>query len=208
MLDPISHHWFERHPVAVAFDLLGCMLLVDRDDQMTSGRIVEVEAYAGPDDLASHAGTLRAGKSALHGESGLLYMYRSYGIHTMLNIVAHGPSAAGAVLIRAVEPVAGLEIMQARRGSRDATSLASGPGNVGQAMGFRLSDNGVDLQKSSWIDLKPGPPPSRIWAGPRIGISRSVARPWRLFDADSAFVSSHRRGNPVESIPDLISVND
>ncbi|MEJ7839688.1 MAG: DNA-3-methyladenine glycosylase [Thermomicrobiales bacterium] len=208
MLAPHDRQWFERHPFVVAFDLLGHVLSVDRDGDMTSGRIVEVEAYAGPDDLASHAGTLRAGKSALNGESGVLYMYRSYGIHTMLNIVAHEPAEAGAVLIRAIEPVDGHDIMQARRGSSRVDMLTSGPGNVCQAMGFRLSDNGVDLQKSSWIDLKPGPPPSRIWAGPRIGISRSVARPWRLFDADCPFVSSHRRGNPVESIPELIAANE
>jgi DNA-3-methyladenine glycosylase len=189
--------WYERHPLAVAFDLLGQVFVVERDGTCTSGRIVEVEAYAGPDDLASHSGRLKRARPMLFGEVGRLYMYRSYGIHTMLNIVAHEPGTAGAILIRALEPVDGIAIMQARRSVEFLRSLTRGPGVLCQALGLRLDDNDLDLLVSREIRLESGTPAESVVAGPRIGITRSVEHPWRLFDADSPFVSAHRRGVPV-----------
>jgi DNA-3-methyladenine glycosylase len=189
--------WFERHPLAVAFDLLGQVFVAERDGACASGRIVEVEAYAGPDDLASHSGRLKRARPMLFGEVGRLYMYRSYGIHTMLNIVAHEPGMAGAILIRALEPVDGIAIMQARRSVESLRSLTRGPGVLCQALGLRLADNDHDLLARSEISLEPGEPVESVIAGPRIGITRSMEHPWRLFDADSSFVSAHRRGVPV-----------
>jgi DNA-3-methyladenine glycosylase len=190
--------WFERHPLEVAFDLLGMEVAVERDGTRTSGRIVEVEAYGGMTDPASHATFLKAGKIALFGEPGRLYMYRSYGIHTMLDFVAHEPGVAGAILIRALEPLTGIPLMQARRGTDRLRSLTTGPGVLCQAMDLRLTDNGYDLVNGSEIQLLPGTPPDLVIAGPRIGISRAVDHPWRLFEAGSPFVSSHRRGELVD----------
>ena len=197
-MDPSNRKWFERHPLLVAFDLLGMEIIVEREGARSSGRIVEVEAYGGPDDLASHASNLKAGKVALYNEVGRLYMYRSYGIHTMLNIVAHEPDIAGAILIRALEPLAGIPFMQERRGTEKLRLLTTGPGVLCQALGLRLTDNRYDLLEESSIRLVPGTPSARVMCGPRIGISKSIDHPWRLFDADSSFVSSHRRGAPVD----------
>jgi DNA-3-methyladenine glycosylase len=189
--------WFERHPLAVAFDLLGQVIVVEREGSKTSGRIVEVEAYAGPDDLASHSGRLQRGRQFLSGQPGRLYMYRSYGIHTMLNIVAHEPGTAGAILIRALEPTNGIAVMQSRRSVERLQSLTTGPGVLCQALGLRLGDNDVDLIGSKEIRIEPGAKVENVIAGPRIGITRSIDHPWRLFDADSPYVSSHRQGVPV-----------
>lgn len=192
--------WFERHPLFVAYDLLAGVLQVERDGISTSGRVVEVEAYSGPNDLASHAGKYQTSRSSLFGEPGRLYVHRSYGIHTLVNVVAHGPQEAGGVLFRALEPVAGLEEMRIRRGDR-AGSLASGPGSLSQAMGLRLEDNGTDLLTASWISLETCGREAQVMAGPRIGISKGLGVNWRLFCQDSDHVSVHRRGI-------LISHND
>lgn len=193
-----NREWFERHPLAVAFDLLGMEIVVERDGARTSGRIVEVEAYGGPDDFASHANNLKAGKAALYNEVGRLYMYRSYGIHTMLNVVAHEPDVAGAILIRALEPTTGIPTMQERRQTEKLRLLTSGPGVLCQSLGLRLTDNRYDLIEETSIRLVAGTQPIRVMCGPRIGISKSIDHPWRLFDADSSFVSSHRRGQMVD----------
>lgn len=189
--------FFQRHPLIVAFDLLGYEVTVERDGCRVSGRIVEVEAYAGPEDPASHAGRYRAGSTALASSPGLLYMYRSYGIHTMWNIVAHEPDQSGAVLIRSVEPTAGHAVMRERRGPK-AKRLASGPGSVCQALGFRLSDDGADLLSIDWLRLSAHSSCVVVLAGPRIGIARGMSAPWRVFDGGSADVSAHRRGSPVD----------
>lgn len=189
--------FFQRHPLLVAFDLLGYEVTVERDGSRVSGRIVEVEAYAGPEDAASHAGRYRAGTAALASSPGLLYMYRSYGIHTMWNIVAHVPDHSGAVLIRAVEPTTGEAVMRERRGPR-AKRLASGPGSVCQALGLRLSDDGTDLLSIDWLRVSARPGYAVVLAGPRIGITRGLSAPWRVFDGGSVDVSAHRRGSLVD----------
>ncbi|HEV2065739.1 MAG TPA: DNA-3-methyladenine glycosylase [Thermomicrobiales bacterium] len=189
--------FFQRHPLIVAFDLLGHEVTVERDGARVSGRIVEVEAYAGPEDAASHAGRYRAGSAALASSPGLLYMYRSYGIHAMWNIVAHEPNQLGAVLIRAVEPMAGEAVMRERRGPK-AKRLASGPGSVCQALGLRLSDDGADVFAIDWLRLSARSACDVVLAGPRIGITRGLSAPWRVFDGGSPDVSAHRHGSPVD----------
>ncbi len=198
----LTREFFERHPLLVAFDLLGWVVTVDRDRTSVSGRIVEVEAYAGREDLASHAGKYRAGAMALGSMPGTLYMYRSYGIHTMWNIVAHDEGHSGAVLIRAVEPISGQEIMRERRGPK-AAKLASGPGALCQALDLRLADNGVDLLSVDWIRLYRQEACAAMIAGPRIGISKGLSARWRLFDPNSWEVSAHRQGEIVNR--DIIS---
>lgn len=192
----LKRDFFVRHPLAVAFDLLGRTVTVDRDGGVVSGRIVEVEAYTGPEDPASHAAKYRTGVAALSSLPGTLYMYRSYGIHTMWNIVAHEPGAYGAVLIRAIEPVDGEAIMRERRGAT-VRKLASGPGSLCQALDLRLSDDRADMLAIDWLTLAPGHPCEAVLAGPRIGISTGLRAMWRLFDANSRHVSAHRRGDIV-----------
>ena len=202
---PFGRSWFERHPLLVAYDLLGSTLGVERDGVATRGRVVEVEAYAGPYDLASHSGKYRAARASLFGEQGRLYIYRSYGIHTMLNIVAHEPGEAGGILFRALEPCAGVDAMRARRGDR-ATRLATGPGSLCQAMGVRLDDDGTDVIDSSWLRLDVADRIEAAMASPRIGVSKGLSVNWRLFDSTSALVSVHKRGIPIvrDDLEDMI----
>src|SRR5690625_5301720 len=145
--------WFTRHPVEVAWDLIGCVLTVSRDGEAVAGRSVEAEAYAGPTDPASHASRLKRARAAMAGPPGTIYTYVAYGIHTMLNIVAHEAGQSGGVLLRAVEPLAGLEIMRHRRNGVADVRLAQGLGRLGQAMGIQLTDLGTDVLESEAFDI-------------------------------------------------------
>lgn len=180
--------------------LLGWLVVTELPEGRTVGRIVETEAYLGPDDPASHAASRRNGRvTAMWGDVGIAYVYRSYGLHAMLNVVAKPPGAVGAVLIRALEPVAGLEVMQRRRGQDDPRALCSGPGKLCRAMGVSLADHGRDLLTDGRLWLATGSPPATVHHGCRIGISRATDWPLRYWDADSPFVSAHRRGGPYHS---------
>lgn len=177
--------------------LLGWLVVAESPEGITAGRIVEAEAYGGPDDLASHAAMYRTERVAIMaGEPGLAYVYRSYGVHAMLNVVAHPSGGVGAVLIRALEPVVGLDLMTARRGTADPRALCSGPGKLCQALGITLDAHGTDLLAGAPLRLEPGPAPVQIDHGGRIGISRAVEAPLRFWEAGSPFVSAHRRGAP------------
>jgi DNA-3-methyladenine glycosylase len=205
----LDRAFFARPTVIVARDLLGAVLHTHLPEGDTAGRIVETEAYLGADDLASHASRLKAGRvRSMYGEPGIAYVYRSYGMHAMLNVVTEGEGAAGAVLIRALEPLTGLDLMAARRGTSDERLLCSGPGRLCQAMGIRLDHHGVDLTESDEIFLTPGEPPASISASGRIGVSRGREEPWRFFVTDSRFVSAHRRGDIVEVIEQTSSNSD
>lgn len=189
--------WFERHPVQVAFSLVGAVLVVDRDSTRVSARIVETEAYGGAEDDASHATMYKAGREALQSDPGGLYMQRSYGIHTMTNIVAHDRGCLGAVLLRAADdPVEGLELVRGRRAPRQ-TRLLVGPGCLSQGMGTRMSDMLTPLGAGSRIWIAPGTPVMEIRASSRIGIGQATEAHWRFLDANSACVSKHRRGDIV-----------
>lgn len=171
--------------------LLGFLLRTETEDGVAIGRIVETEAYLGPEDPASHAAMYRTERVAIMGgDPGLAYVYRSYGVHAMLNVVAHEPGAVGAVLIRAVEPLVGLDLMAARRGGfpEHLRALCSGPGKLAQAFGVIVDDHGRDLLADPRLCLIPAPPlpPDAIAHGPRIGISKAV-------DAELRFWV---RGNP------------
>ena len=168
-------------PPTAARGLIGWTLLVDG----VGGPVVEVEAY-GPGDAASHTWPGLTGRNAvLFGPPGRFYVYLSYGIHWCVNIVC-GPEGVGAgILIRAIEPVEGIETMRERRGGR--SDLTSGPGRVGQALGA-----GPHLLGRP-ADLRPPDRPRRVVATTRIGISRDVHREWRFLDPDSPFVSHRQR---------------
>ena len=198
--------FFSRHPVLVAHDLIGCTLAVTRNGMIAGGRIVETEAYAGPRDAASHSARFRVARDIMSRQPGTVYVYRSYGIHVCLNLVAHMPGDSGAVLIRAIEPEVGIDVMQRRRGNVPTSGLLRGPGNVGQALAISLADSGTDSLDGTWLRLESGQPAPPVLASPRIGISKAIECPWRFFDPASAAVSGHRRGELVTGtdIPRLI----
>src|SRR5690606_27538077 len=132
--------FYERPVVDVARDLLGCLLVSQHDGITTAGLIVETEAYAGPDDPASHAAFRRNGTvTAMWGPPGRAYVYLAYGVYPCFNVVTGPEGEAAAVLIRAIAPVAGIEHMAVRRGGADGPRLASGPGRLAVALGITLA---------------------------------------------------------------------
>lgn len=188
--------------MVVAKSLLGCILHTVSPEGETSGQIVETEAYLGADDPASHAARLKSGGVlSMAGPPGIAYVYRSYGIHAMLNVVAEPEGRVGAVLIRALAPLSGLDLMRERRGVSGERVLCAGPGRLCQAMGIRLDHHGTDLTTSDDICLTAAPPPGTISAGERIGISRGREAPWRFFATHSRFVSAHLRGQVIAAAP-------
>jgi len=189
--------FFARPAVEVARDLIGRVLHVRDGAGVLVGTIVETEAYGGETDLAAHASFRRNGNvRVVWGTPGLVYMYTAYGLHAMLNLVTDGEGQAGAVLIRALEPVAGIETMRVRRPGIPDARLCAGPGSLCRALGISLADQEMDTVTSDRLWLTAGEAPRDPRAGVRIGITRAVERPWRFFDAASRSVSAHRRGEP------------
>jgi DNA-3-methyladenine glycosylase len=168
----------------VAPELIGVTLLVDG----IGGRIVEAEAYD-QEDPASHGYRGRTERNAsMFGLPGRAYVYRSYGIHWCLNLVCEAEGVASAVLIRALEPVYGLDEMRARRAVEDPRLLCSGPGKLSQALGVTREHDGLRLDRPPF-ELRPREHPVEIVAGKRIGITKASERPWRYTEAGSRFVS-------------------
>ncbi len=185
--------FYARATTDVARALLGQIVVSATPAGRTAGRIVETEAYLGPDDPASHAARLRTGRvAAMWGEPGIAYVYRSYGIHAMLNVVTEPAGATGAVLIRALEPVTGIPLMQHRRGLADVRQLCSGPGKLCQALGIALDWHATDLVTSDRLWIAPGPAITAISVSSRIGISRGQEHPWRYWATGNPNVSAHR----------------
>lgn len=180
--------FFARGTLAVARDLLGCYLVHDGPGGRTVGRIIEVEAYRGPRDPASHAYRRTARSEVMWGPPGTAYVYFSYGNHACMNVVAEPEGRAGAVLLRALEPVAGIGLMRRRRGTDDLRLLASGPGRLTQAMGITLEHNRADLVRGP-LYLARGPRPQAIATAPRIGISMATDVRWRFVERGSPFLS-------------------
>jgi DNA-3-methyladenine glycosylase len=191
----LDRDFYTRPTLDVARSLLGCVVWTSKQDGETNGRIVEVEGYLDASDLASHAARLRHGRVlSMSGPPGIAYVYRSMGIHAMLNVVTEPEGCTGAVLIRALEPLSGLELMRARRGVNDVRLLCSGPGRLCQALGIGLDDHGTDLTASDRIWIVAGSGVGSVSVSGRIGISRAVVEPWRFFETGNRFVSVHRRG--------------
>jgi DNA-3-methyladenine glycosylase len=184
----LERGFFDRSVHLVARELVGCRLFFDG----VGGIIVETESYE-RDDPACHAYVgLTDRTEVLFGPPGRAYVYLSYGIHSLLNFVAEPEGDAAAVLIRALEPSAGLETMRARRGNRPDGELCSGPGKLTEALGIGLERNGADLGSDPFLLLAPDGPAPEVVTGPRIGITKAVDRPWRFSAAGSRFVSRPR----------------
>jgi DNA-3-methyladenine glycosylase len=180
----LTRRFFDRSVHEVAPDLIGVTLLVDG----VGGRIVEVEAYD-QEDPASHAfrgPTPRNG--VMFGPAGHAYVYRSYGIHRCLNLVCDAPGRAEAVLVRALEPTAGVDAMRRRRGIDAERALCSGPGKLCQALGVTYEHNGLPLDEAPF-ELRARSETPAIATGPRIGLTRATERAWRYGLAGSPFLS-------------------
>jgi DNA-3-methyladenine glycosylase len=202
-LRPLAREFFARPTPEVARDLLGIWLCRRTDEGLTCGRIVETEAYGGPDDLASHS---RAGRTRrttpMFGPGGHAYVYLIYGMHECLNVVAYHGAEAGAVLLRALEPTVGVELMRQRRGRATDPDLrlASGPARLCQAMAVDRSLDSHDLTQADqlWLAHSDIPAePLEIATGPRIGVDYArdgwAARPWRFWLAGNPSVSRSPR---------------
>lgn len=172
--------------------LLGQILCSRTPEGVTKGRIVEVEAYLGPDDRGAHSygGVPTPRTQIQYGPGGYSYVFLIYGMHSCMNVVAAGPGQPEVVLLRALEPLEGQELMAARRKSRD---LCAGPGKLCKAMGITKAWNGLDLCGDQlWMEAGEPVPPENIALSPRVNIDYAgadVARPWRFFVKDSPFVS-------------------
>jgi DNA-3-methyladenine glycosylase len=191
----LGREFYARPTREVARGLLGQVVVSRTEEGIAAGRIVETEAYLGADDPASHAARLRAGRvEVMWGEPGIAYVYRSYGIHAMLNVVAEPKGRTGAVLVRALEPLAGSDLMRRRRGVDNDRLLCSGPGRLCQALGIGLDRHGTDLVTSERLWIARGSAVAEVCTSSRIGISRGQEHDWRYWEAGNRYVSAHRRG--------------
>jgi DNA-3-methyladenine glycosylase len=198
--------FYRRPTLEVARDLLGKLLVHRSSEGLTSGFIVESEAYIGESDPACHAALGQTPRNEpLYGEPGHAYIYLNYGVHSLVNAVTEDAGTPAAALIRALEPVSGIDLMQARRRrSRGierpdlrTDELCRGPGNLARAMGITLDDNRLDLTRragaSLWIEDR-GKTIQDIGWSPRIGIRVGTDRLWRCFVIGHPCVSGMRAG--------------
>jgi DNA-3-methyladenine glycosylase len=179
----LRKEFFARSVHDVAPELVGVTMLVDG----VGGRIVEVEAYDHEDPAAHGYGGRTARNASMFGPPGHAYVYRSYGIHWCLNFVCEDEGVASAVLIRALEPTHGLDVMVARRGAAEPRLLAAGPGRLCQALGITGKLDGARLDRSPFeLYVRDE---VEVDQGPRVGITRAAERPWRYGEAGSKFLS-------------------
>ena len=185
----LTRRFFERYTSGVAKALLGTILVRVLDGERLSGTIVETEAYRGSGDPASHAYGGRTKRNALmFGEGGHAYIYFSYGFHWCLNLTTEPAGSAGAVLVRAVEPIEGLEKMLRIRGLDSNEHVADGPGKLTQALGIDSDLNGEDMVTSNRLFVEEGEGVEKILASSRVGIRRGVEFKWRFFVKGNRFI--------------------
>jgi DNA-3-methyladenine glycosylase len=192
----LPHSFYARPTLTVAEDLLGKVLVHRARQGNASGVIVETEAYIGEDDPACHASFGRTARSEpLFGPPGFAYVYLNYGIHYLMNAVTEADGYPGAVLIRALQPLDGVELMKKRRAPDgrdiDEHDLCRGPGNLTRALGITIKDNRLDLTASTLTIEDRGISVGAIATGPRIGIRVAVERPWRYWVEGHRSVSAH-----------------
>jgi DNA-3-methyladenine glycosylase len=189
----LPRSFYEQNTIDVAKQLLGKYLIRKHANGDTVGRIVETEAYVGPHDLACHASKGRTARTeVMFGPAGRAYVYFIYGFYNMLNLVTEANDYPAAVLIRAVEPMEGIELMKARRNSGVLRNLASGPGKLCQAFAIDRSLNGADLRGDILYVEGRGDPVPKFKATPRIGVDYAgkwKSKPYRFLVRGSEFVS-------------------
>ena len=178
----LPQRFYQREVTLVARDLLGMHLVRQVGDQRVSGMIVETEAYRGEEDLACHA---RHGKTprteVMYGEAGRAYIYFTYGMHWLLNVVTGDVGFPAAVLLRAIVPLEGIAIIAANRAGRPEKEWCNGPAKICQALQITGAMNGIDLTSNHsglWIEEAQAVPDTRVVTGTRIGIG-SVPEPWK-----------------------------
>ena len=180
----LSRDFYNRSTLTVARELIGARLVRILEGQKLVGLITETEAYISQKDLACHAKAgLTQRTAVMFGEAGHAYVYFTYGNHWMLNVVTERVGYPAAVLIRAIQPIEGVDVMMERRSGRDTF----GPGKLCQAMGITKSENGVDLTETSgglWIEAGVKVPNSLVTKGPRVGLNNTpepwLSKPWRF----------------------------
>ena len=196
-MKPLPRSFFSRPTRTVARELLGCRLVRQLNGDRLAGIVVEAEAYIGEQDQACHA---KVGKTprtqVMYGPAGFSYVYFTYGMHWMLNVVTETEGFPAAVLIRAIQPVEGIDVMQQLRGGKNLGNLCNGPAKLTQAMGIARGQNSLDLcRPSSELCIEPGINFSRnvIACSPRIGLGETPepwrSKPWRYLVKDNPFVS-------------------
>jgi DNA-3-methyladenine glycosylase len=189
---PLAASFYDRDTEDVARELLGAVLECHTPEGVASGRIVETEAYVGEHDAACHAAAGRTGRTEpLYGPPGMSYVYFIYGMHWCVNAVTRSEGLPGAVLIRALEPLEGVDLMRARRrGSRRDRDLTNGPAKLCEALGITGARNAVSLVRPPLL-IRAGAPvaDSDIQVATRIGITKAADWPLRWYVRDSDFVS-------------------
>ncbi len=188
---PLPASFYDRPVLAVARDLIGCTVTHGQ----CSGVIVETEAYHDSEPACHAFVGLTPRTATLFGPPGCAYVYRSYGVHALLNAVSEPEGVGAAVLIRALEPLEGIEEMRRRRGREAVRELCSGPGKLTQALGIALSDNGCDLARGPVVisERRSSSAALEVSAGRRIGITKAVELPWRFCLSGSRFLSAPSR---------------
>lgn len=190
MILPIE--FYQKSTLELARDLLGCLLVKETNEGTTAGYIVETEAYMGPGDRAAHSFGGRRTKRTeiMYSEAGHIYTYQMH-THTLVNVVSSDTDKPEAILIRAVEPHTGIELMKERRGMTDLRKLTSGPGKLTKALGITMNDYG-GLFTEPPLYIAAGILPEHISSGPRIGIGNSGEAkdyPWRFWITGNPYVS-------------------
>jgi DNA-3-methyladenine glycosylase len=186
----IPRSFFDKEVVQLAKDLLGCELIHKTDEGLAAGIIVETEAYHQA-DAASHSHNGKTARTeVMFGPPGHAYVYFTYGMHWCFNITAEEPGIGAAVLIRALEPTQGLELMKIRRGKDSVYDLCSGPSKLVQALAITKADYGKPVTSGA-IRLRPRNEAASlaVRSGPRIGITKAKDKPWRFWVKDNEFVS-------------------
>ena len=192
-MDKIQRSFYQQTTIDVARQLLGKLLVREHPDGLTLGRIVETEAYIGPQDLACHASKGRTRRTeVMFGPAGHAYVYFIYGFYNMLNLVTEIVDYPAAVLIRAVEPLEGVELMKTRRRSNSLRDLASGPGKLCQAFAIDRSLNGADLCGNVIYVLDGAAPLTKFSTRPRVGVDYAGKwknKPFRFLIRGNKFAS-------------------
>lgn len=197
---PLPEGFYDQHTLKLAKELLGCLLVKETNEGIAAGYIIETEAYMGPHDRAAHSYNNRrtARTEVMFHRSGLAYTYLMH-THCLFNIVSGGEEKPEAVLVRALEPVYGIELMKSRRGMEELTSLTNGPGKLTKSLGITMEDYGLTLTVPPLYVAK-GFCPESISVGKRIGIDNSgEARdyPWRFWVTNNKYVSRHQKSEYV-----------